>query len=382
MQHALNVFENYCSEWKLTVNTAKTKIMIFGQGRKKNDSKFTLINKEIEVVKEYKYLGILLGQSGSFLATKKHIAEQASKAMFSLLRKIKCLSLPFDIQIDLFNKIVKPVLLYGCEIWGYGNLDILERVQLRFYKYIFNLKNSTPSAMIYGELGVMPVAVDIQTRMISFWAKLIQTEQDEIYKLSPFIYKIIYALHNDKVLKSQWVDSLKTLICSLGFGGIWYSQSFINIKWFTKACSQKIKDVFIQDWFALIEISSSSNIYRLFKTKFEQSLYLSIIPSYYCKRFLSFRTRNHRLPVEVGRWRSTPLQERLCTYCTDDIGDEFHFVLVCKHFQEYRSKYIHSYYYRHPNILKFEQLMNTTKPKKLKKLCMFIDIIMKTVNAS
>ena len=35
MQHALYVFENYCSEWKLTVNTAKTKIMIFGQGRKK-----------------------------------------------------------------------------------------------------------------------------------------------------------------------------------------------------------------------------------------------------------------------------------------------------------------------------------------------------------
>ena len=138
------------------------------------------------------------------------------------------------------------------------------RVQLRFYKYIFNLKNSTPSAMIYGELGVMPLAVDIQTRMISFWAKLIQTEQDEIYKLSPFIYKIIYALHNDKVLKSQWVDNLKTLICSHGFGGIWYSQSFINIKWFTKAC-QNIKDVFIQDWFALIEISSSSNIYRLLK---------------------------------------------------------------------------------------------------------------------
>ena len=173
-----------------------------------------------------------MGQSGSFLATKKHTAEQPSKAIFSLLRKIKCLSLPFDVQIDLFNKIVKPVLLYGSEIGGYGNFDIQERVQLRFYKYIFNLKNSTPSAMIYGELGVMPLAVHIQTRMISFWAKLIQTEQDEIYKLSPFIYKIIYALHNDKVLKSQWVDSLKTLICSLGFGDIWYSQSFNNIKWF------------------------------------------------------------------------------------------------------------------------------------------------------
>ena len=37
MQQALNVFEKYCSEWKLTVNTAKTKIMIFDQGRKKSD---------------------------------------------------------------------------------------------------------------------------------------------------------------------------------------------------------------------------------------------------------------------------------------------------------------------------------------------------------
>ena len=56
--------------------------------------------------------------------------------MFSLLRKIKCLNLPFDVQIDFFNKIVKPVLLYGSEIWGFGNLDILERVQLRFNKKI------------------------------------------------------------------------------------------------------------------------------------------------------------------------------------------------------------------------------------------------------
>ena len=82
--------------------------------------------------------------------------------MVSLLRKIKCLQLPFDMQIDLFNKIVnKPVLLYGSEIWGFGNLDILERVQLKFYNYIFNLKSSTQSAMIYGELGILPLRIDI-----------------------------------------------------------------------------------------------------------------------------------------------------------------------------------------------------------------------------
>ena len=131
--------------------------------------------------------------------------------------------------------------------------------------------------MIYGEIGAVPLAVEIKSRRLSFWSKMIETEQDNIYKLSPLIYRVIYALHTSHRLKSQWLDSLKTLICSLGFAGIWYSQSFSNRKWFVKASTQKLKDVFIQDWFAVIGISSSSNIYRIFKTKFEQSPYLSIL---------------------------------------------------------------------------------------------------------
>ena len=158
--------------------------------------------------------------------------------MFSLLRKIKCLNLPFDVQIDLFNKIVKPVLLYGSEIWGFGNLDILERVQLRFYKYNFNLKTSTPSVMIYGELGILPLRHT--SRMISFWAKVNEDVEENERKLSPTIYKLIYNLQNTNDFKSQWIDCLQKLICSLGFGGIWYSQSFTNKTWLVKACTQKL----------------------------------------------------------------------------------------------------------------------------------------------
>lgn len=194
--------------------------------------------------------------------------------------------------------------------------------------------------MIYAELGIMPVAVDIQSRMISFWSKLIENDQYDIHKLSSLIYKVIYASHNSCGIKSQWIENIKSLICSLGFAGIWYSQSFTNRNWFVKAIKQKLKDVFIQNWLAIIGISSASNIYRIFKTKFEQSLYLSILPTYYCKRFLAFRTRNHHFPVETGRWRSVPLNNRVCPYCVSDIGDEFHYLLTCKHFQELRSKYI------------------------------------------
>ena len=33
LQFSLNLFEKYCEEWKLQVNTTKTKILIFSGGR-------------------------------------------------------------------------------------------------------------------------------------------------------------------------------------------------------------------------------------------------------------------------------------------------------------------------------------------------------------
>ena len=84
-----------------------------------------------------------------------------NKALFAVLKKSKALELPFDIQIELSDKTVKPILLYGAELWGYSNCDSLERIHLKFLKYLFNLKRSTPSYMIYGELGIMHISVEI-----------------------------------------------------------------------------------------------------------------------------------------------------------------------------------------------------------------------------
>jgi hypothetical protein len=78
---------------------------------------FTFKNESIEVVNEYKYLGIYFSKSGSFLkCKKKHVASQATRAMYSLVKNSNRLNLPIDLQIELFNKTIKPILLYGVEI--------------------------------------------------------------------------------------------------------------------------------------------------------------------------------------------------------------------------------------------------------------------------
>jgi hypothetical protein len=61
--------------------------------------------------------------------------------------------LSVKIQLDLFDKMIKPIILYGCEVWGFGKNEILERVHLKFCKTLLNLKSFTPNYMVYGELG-------------------------------------------------------------------------------------------------------------------------------------------------------------------------------------------------------------------------------------
>ena len=92
MQQALSVFETYCKEWKLTVNTEKTKIVIFGQGRKTNAYYFTINMKEMEITKDYKYLGILFAQSGSLLTSKKAYCRTRQQGYVFTLKKNKMLT--------------------------------------------------------------------------------------------------------------------------------------------------------------------------------------------------------------------------------------------------------------------------------------------------
>ena len=60
--------------------------------------------------------------------------------MYGVIRKIRQLNLPFECQLDLFDKSVVPTLLYGCETWDFESLNIIERIHLKFLKCIFKFK--------------------------------------------------------------------------------------------------------------------------------------------------------------------------------------------------------------------------------------------------
>ena len=86
-QRSLDAFNNYCTEWHLKVNLQKPKILIFG-ARNTYQYNFLLGNQTIDIDTTYIYLGVEFITSGSFLNARKHIAQQAKKALYLFLDSV------------------------------------------------------------------------------------------------------------------------------------------------------------------------------------------------------------------------------------------------------------------------------------------------------
>ena len=119
LQHCLNQLNGYCEIWKLNINTDKTKIIVFNKtGKINNDETFIINNKEIEVVKEMKYLGIVFNNNGSFKSAIANLKGKAIKALFKLFKSFSNTTPDIKTAKHLFDAMIKPILLYNSEIWG------------------------------------------------------------------------------------------------------------------------------------------------------------------------------------------------------------------------------------------------------------------------
>ena len=60
LQEMLNTLYRYTKEWNLTVNVQKTKIVVFRNGKYvRDEEKWTYDGKNVEVVNQFNYLGLL-----------------------------------------------------------------------------------------------------------------------------------------------------------------------------------------------------------------------------------------------------------------------------------------------------------------------------------
>ena len=85
LQKGLDILKDYCTRWKLTVNTQKSKIMVFRKGGQlPRNLKFYYNNVELSITDSFSYLGVVFTPGGSFSLAQNTLSDQAQKAIFRL----------------------------------------------------------------------------------------------------------------------------------------------------------------------------------------------------------------------------------------------------------------------------------------------------------
>ena len=83
------------------------------------DTHFYCHGETLEITKSQTYPGLVFTPSGKFWLARETLSKKGQKG----LGYIKCLlsnsdNLPCKLQLKLFDTLLKPILLYGSEIWG------------------------------------------------------------------------------------------------------------------------------------------------------------------------------------------------------------------------------------------------------------------------
>ena len=112
-----------------------------------------------------------------------------------------CGIIPIELCLDLFDKMVVPILLYGAEIWGTSHRETVELVQRKFCKYILCVSQGTSNAAVLEELGILPLSVQYKYKCVKFWLKIVH---DNSIRIRNSVYKMCWRVLMNWVVQTGY----------------------------------------------------------------------------------------------------------------------------------------------------------------------------------
>ena len=127
LQNALSTFSQFCRDWRMNINTKKTKAIIFQKKHRKSTilkHNFFINGENVEITNSYTYLGVRFSTNGSFKENKTILKEKTRRSFFATRRHLDFLKLPVDVINKIFNSLYLPILMYGSEVWSIYALGV------------------------------------------------------------------------------------------------------------------------------------------------------------------------------------------------------------------------------------------------------------------
>ena len=261
LQRGLDILKLYCDTWKLKVNVDKTKIAIFE--RRKSIAQnliFRYDGEEIEITPTFSYLVINLSSNGKMKDCIGNLLDRGRKAMFVVLKKAREQNLSPDIQIDLFHKLVLPILSYRCEFWANEDLDRFDKFHKKILRYVLRLNTSTPIPMIYGETGEIPISIVLKSRMVGYMCKLLNPNTST---LSQQVSGVVLNMHNGVYYTTKWLYKVVSLPTKIGHADVLQNRNYVPPKVLSQIYKAHAKEVFVNSWRNRMSNLSKCDMYHI-----------------------------------------------------------------------------------------------------------------------
>ena len=308
---------------------------------------FFIDGNPIAVTNSYCYLGVQVSNTGSFVKAADNLYKKALKSLFSIYSSLDVRS---DVKntrlfLKLFDSLVKPVLLYGCDIWGSTAINsnsITNKFVNKFYRTLLGVPRNTSTAGIHAELGRFPINVSIQQTMIRYWFRIISLPRD---RLASHCYRSLYDLNH---ISDPWINAIKTTIKSTGQIFVWDSQEILSsldyryLSKYENYICQTLSDVSSQVTVEKISSEEKLSFFKNCKNTNQISNYLTTLGgrskrSSFCK----LRLGTLELELEKGRRNNIVRSERRCKICiSQEVENEVHFIFTCPTLAKQREPFL------------------------------------------
>ena len=187
LQQVLNNLSKWSSENGFKFSKTKTKCMHFCQSRQLHlDPELTLDGIQIEVVPEFKFLGLLFDSKLSFIPHINYLSKKCHKAL-NLLRVVSSMDWGADrkVLLRLYKTHVRSKLDYGCIVYGstrQSYLRKLDSIHNQGVRLALGAFRTSPVNSLYAEAYEPSLNLRIKKPSLQYYLKLKSNRDNPTHK--------------------------------------------------------------------------------------------------------------------------------------------------------------------------------------------------------
>lgn len=284
----LAVCYNYYICWRLICNALKCSVVVFNESKgdySKTQRRWKIGPDDIKETEVYRHLGILCNK---YWTLKDNITDSSLKLKNTFFSLINCGIYgnglhPINCK-KLYNAVVLPAALYGCELWNDivpCQAEMLEKSHRFCIKYMQSLPNRTRTDVALSLLGCNPVITDIDYKKLIFLGQLCTLSVSCITK-ELFTHRLINYVENPRRKVGFMPDILRILD---KYSLRYVLENFIDTGIFMtkhvwkKLVRKRIDDVVREEWQHRMTTDTNLNKFLTFHNVYEPCVFWKISKS-------------------------------------------------------------------------------------------------------